>query len=86
VILHRKIESRKVPVWLKKMVLAQHNCIVCGGWYMAQQCCDQTADQKQVFLMGTNVMIGPGGLLLVVPPRIFGVPVSVLWVKLEKSE
>jgi hypothetical protein len=54
------------------MVLAQHNCIVCGGWYMAQQrCCDQTADQKQVFLIGTIVMIRPGGLLLVVPPRIW---------------
>jgi len=32
------------------------------------------------------MMIGPGGLLLVVsPPHLFAVPVSVLWVGLQKE-
>jgi hypothetical protein len=30
-------ESQNVPVWLKKMVLAQHNCTPCGDWLTAQQ-------------------------------------------------
>jgi hypothetical protein len=56
-----------MPVWLNKMVLAQHNCIACGGWYMAQQRrCDQTLLIRSVSDRPI-VMIGPSGLLLVVP-------------------
>ncbi len=31
------------------------------------------------------MMIGPSGLLLVVPPHLFAVPVSVRWVGLQKK-
>jgi hypothetical protein len=31
------------------------------------------------------IMIGPGGLLLVVP-HLFALPVSVLWVRLQKDK
>jgi hypothetical protein len=31
-------KSQNMPVWLKKMVLAQHNCTACGDdWLTAQQ-------------------------------------------------
>jgi hypothetical protein len=32
-------KSQNVPVWFRNMALAQHYCIVWGGWYKAQQEC-----------------------------------------------
>jgi hypothetical protein len=25
-------KSKTLPIWVKKMVLAQHNCTICSGW------------------------------------------------------
>jgi len=25
-------KNQNMPVWLEKIVLAQNNCMVCGGW------------------------------------------------------
>jgi hypothetical protein len=36
-----------------------------------------------VVLIGSIITIGPGGLLLVVP-HLFAIPVSILWVELQK--
>jgi len=63
-----------MPVWLGKMALAQHNCISC-----------HVINRIQLLLHVSDwpiIMIGPGGLLLVVP-HLFAVPVSVLWVGLQ---
>ncbi len=38
-----------------------------------------------LFLIGPIIMIGPGGLQLVVP-HLFAIPVSVLWVELQKNK
>jgi hypothetical protein len=95
VMLHSKIgwtKLKNVLVWLKKTVLAQHNCTVCGRvWRLVKG----TATTKNsviymIWLLVTVsdwpiIMIGPGGLLLVVP-HLFAVPVSVLWVGLQKSK
>jgi hypothetical protein len=65
-------------VWLS--IIA---CLVCGGWWKAEGHCAPT--QKSVIdmiwlLLSVSdrpiIMIGPGGLLLVVP-HLFAVPVSV---------
>ncbi len=77
-------KSQNMPAWLRKMVLAQHNCTVCGGWRNAQGRCAPA--QKSVISMISLllsvshwpiIMIGPGGLLLVVH-HLFAIPVSVL--------
>jgi hypothetical protein len=59
------------------MVLAQHFCIVCWGWYKAQQSLTPVVDWL-------DSSIGPAGLLLVVS-HLFAVAVAVLCVGLENS-
>ncbi len=80
-----------MAVWLRKMVLAPRNCACCRGLEKAQQ--RFAPAEKSVLnmiyqLLSVSdwpiVMIGPGGLLLVVPHR-FAVLVSVLWVGLQES-
>jgi hypothetical protein len=74
------------------MALAQHYCVVWGGWYKAQQ--EYSPVEKSVLNMFWQlisvsdwliVMIGSGGLLFVVP-HLFAVPVSVLLVGLQNSK
>jgi len=47
------------------------------------RCRKECTNYYSVFLLGRIIMIGPGGLLLVVP-HLFAIPVSVLWVELQK--
>jgi len=50
-----------------------------GGVHLQRKECnkyDLTA--AQCFSLVSIIMIGPGGLLLVVPPPVFAIPVSVL--------
>jgi hypothetical protein len=62
----------------QKMVLAQHFCIVCWGWYKAQQSLTPVVDWL-------DSLIGPSELLLVVL-NLFAVAVLVLCVGLENSK
>ncbi len=57
------------------MVLAQHVCLVCWGWYEAQQSLTPVVDW-------VDSLIVPGGLLLVVS-HLFAAAVCVLCVGLE---
>jgi hypothetical protein len=67
-------KSENMPVWLRKMVLAQHNCtqMRCLVKGTATLCTCRTGCNKYD-LTGAHVsdwliiMIGPGGLLLVPP-------------------
>jgi len=74
------------------MVLAQHNCTGCP-WLVKASAALSTCSQErnkydltapQCFRLAI-MMIGPGGLLLVVP-HLFAVPVSVLLVVLQKTK
>jgi hypothetical protein len=67
-----------MPVWLRKTLLAPHNC--------AQQQCALAEKSviNMMLLLQPIIMIGPGGLLLVVL-HLFAVPVSILWMGLQKS-
>ncbi len=78
-------KSQHLPVWLRQMVLAQHNSAGCRGWRKARQRCAPA--KKSVInmiwlLLSVSdrpiTMIAPGGLLLVIP-HLFAVPVSVYW-------
>jgi hypothetical protein len=41
-----QMKSQNMPVSLRKLVLAQHNWTVCGGWLMAQQWCTHTCTEQ----------------------------------------
>ncbi len=77
-ILYHKIGWRKVAiceVWFRKMVLAQNNC--------AQFAPAEKSVINMIWLLLSVsdwpiIIIGPGGLLLVVP-LVFVVPLLVLW-------
>ncbi len=78
-------ENLASAVCLRKMVLAQHNCALllwlvkwAAVLYTCRNECKLSVSDWSI------IMIGPGGLLLVVP-QLFVVPVSVLWVGLQKS-
>jgi hypothetical protein len=80
-------KSQNMWIWLKKMVLAQHNCTICSGWQNAQQCtCRKECDKYDLTAAGVSdwliIMIGPGGLLLVVPD-LCAASFSVSWVGLQ---
>ncbi len=82
---------QRLPVRLKKMVLAQQNCAGCRAWYQVQQWCAPAKYSvlNMIYLLLSVsdwpiTMIGPGGLLLVVT-HLFAVPVSVPCVGLQKS-
>ncbi len=71
-------KSKHASLAKPKMVLAQHFCIVCWGWYEAQQSLTSVVDWL-------DSVIGSGGLLLVVS-HLFAVAVLVLCVGLENNK
>jgi hypothetical protein len=77
-------KTQNMHVWLREMVLAQHNCLAYGGLVKgtaAMMCtCRKECNKYDLSI----IMIGLSGLLLVVP-HLFAVPVLVLWVGLQKS-
>jgi hypothetical protein len=84
-------KSQNVPVWLRKLALAQYNCTIYGGWKRRSE--TWHLQKKSVLYMMCLLLsvsecpiitIGPGGLLLVVL-HLFAVhPVSVLWFGVPK--
>jgi hypothetical protein len=76
-----KSKKKSAPFGSAQMVLAQHNCTVCGGCLLTRVAHLQKksrneydlADPAQwVFFFSDLliIMIGPAGLLLVVPPHL----------------
>jgi len=81
-------ESQIMPVWLRKIVLAQHNSRVRFQWLVkARSNSCATAEKSGInvisLLLSVSdwliIMIGPSGLLLLVP-HLFALPVSILYI------
>ncbi len=77
-----------MPVWLRKIVLAQHNSRVRFQWLVkARSNSCATAEKSGInvisLLLSVSdwliIMIGPSGLLLLVP-HLFALPVSILYI------
>jgi hypothetical protein len=82
-------ESQNMPVWLTKVVLAQHNCsLLVNGVVMLYTWIKECTKYIRLPLSISDspiIMIGPNGLILVVP-HLSAIPVSVLWLGLLKSK
>jgi hypothetical protein len=78
-------KSDNMPVWLSKMVLAQHFCHSLLRLVKGTANPNPAREDYSLLCARPSTLIGPGGLLLVVS-HLYAVPVLVLKVGLEKSE
>jgi hypothetical protein len=71
---------QRMPVWLRKIVLAQHNCAgYYHGWYEAQQRCAPEKKRKKsainVIWLLLSVSDWPRSFVISIVPHLFAIPV-----------
>ncbi len=84
-----QMKSQNMPVSLRKMVLGQHNWTVCGGWYLAAMVYTRTKEfnkyDPDAALCSLPYHNDWSRWFAISSPHPLAVPVSVLWVGLQKS-